>query len=195
MREEYNERLRGNDLELYLHLRQRVVTTRYNFVCVCVCLSLLLSIQWQLCQHTTCITLGAIYKCSLIRRTKTYLQIFPSPSSQRIRSDSGSVWSGTYSSHPVGLVSQQTPPSLQNGVLCQPELFSTCVQLLHWKHLGQHARSILFGVDICHSKILFFYLLNEPMISPLDVLGPQMVSCVLLKVDSQLFSCCLLQPP
>ena len=38
MREEYNERLRGNDLELYFFTIGRL-QQRYNFLCVCVCVS------------------------------------------------------------------------------------------------------------------------------------------------------------
>ena len=38
-------------------------------------------------------------------------------------------------------------------------------------------------MDLCQSKFLAFYLLPEPMVSPLDMFGPRVVSHVLCKVD------------
>ena len=105
----YHRRLDGNNLELFFvqemvtieklflsltqSLLQRLYTTNRNNILMMFCPS-----------FYTHITLRAIYKCSLIRRTKTYLQICP-PNSLPVR-----LWiclirfilhpSGSYSSHP-----------------------------------------------------------------------------------------------
>ena len=107
----YHRRLDGNNLELFFvqemvtieklflsltqSLLQRLYTTNRNNILMMFCPS-----------FYTHITLRAIYKCSLIRRTETYLQICPSLSSHRIRSDPGFAWSDLYFSHPEGPVSQ-----------------------------------------------------------------------------------------
>ena len=79
----YHRRLDGNNLELFFvqemvtieklflsltqSLLQRLYTTNRNNILMMFCPS-----------FYTHITLRAIYKCSLIRRTKTYLQLCPS---------------------------------------------------------------------------------------------------------------------
>ena len=89
-------------------------------------------------------------------------------------------------SHPEGLVSQQTPPSLRHRMTCHSDPSPANIELLRWQHLGQHVRPVLLRVDLCQRKVFIFYPLPEPVVSSLDVLGPRVVGHVLRKVDGTL---------
>ena len=78
---------------------------------------------------------------------------------------------------------QQNPPTLWHGMTCHSYPHPTHIELLCWQCLGQHVWPVLLHVDLCQRKFFIIYPLPNPVISPLDVLGPIVVSRILCKVD------------